>query len=330
MRWPSALLLVFVFISPASAQKRSNALPFPDHFEVGRLTFFDFGPPSEFYEILTVQPDQDGSSVTRIMLTPTGLACISRAKVESSTVHLNAPISELLGKTNPCSIPDKELHRELKRCKHCSVFSGVNVTMHVPCGVGSRLIRSEILDRDMLEPSQNTSKHTSWTMRLLGNLDQSLDPGALDKPMFPALSEAEPPPAKLDATIQQQLESGAFDELFPKTDEKLSALYRAAQVRIPPPTIRLVSSVPFAPIEFAAPAYPPLARLTRTQGSVSFILVLDSEGNPTEPVFTVGHPLLRAVVRDSVMAWKFPKEAANNSIWATIQFDMNCPKSGDQ
>jgi hypothetical protein len=324
MRSAAALSFVLLLLSPARAQKRSGTLPFPDHFEIGRLTFFDFGPPSEYYEILTVRPDQDGSSVTRIMLTPSGLACIAPAKAESSTVHLNEPVSELLGKTNPCSIPAKELHRELKRCKHCLVFSGVNVTMHIPCGSGSRLIRSDILDRDMFDPSTKTPENTSWTMQLLGKLDQAFGPGVMDTPMFSIAEDAQTSAAKLDATIQQQLNSGAFDDLFPTADQRASALYRAAQVQPPRPTVGLLSSVPFAPLEYIPPAYPPIARLAHVQGSVSFVLVLDSDGNPTTPVFTQGHPLLQGTVSNSVLTWKFPKEAANNTIWATIQFQTNC------
>jgi hypothetical protein len=320
----AVLFFLLVSVPPARAQKHIDDRPFPDHFEIGRLTFFDFGPPSEFYEILTVRPDDGGSLATRIMLTPPGVACVAPANVESSSVHLNESVSALLGKTNPCMIPGKDLRRELKRCKHCMVFSGVDVTMHVPCGASARLIRSDILDRDMFDPSANTPEHTSWTMQLLGKLDQALGPGVLDKPMFPVTVEA--PNAELDSKIQQELESGVFDELFPKADQKPSALYRATQARIPPPSIYLVSSVPFEPLEFAAPGYPPLSRLTHTQGSVSFVLVLDSDGNPTEPVFTLGHPLLRPAVRNSVLTWKFPKEAGNSSIWATIQFDLKCAK----
>jgi hypothetical protein len=58
-----------LLFTPALAQKPPSA-PQPTQFEVGRRTFFDFGPPFNYYEILVVRPTAEGVSVERITLTP--------------------------------------------------------------------------------------------------------------------------------------------------------------------------------------------------------------------------------------------------------------------
>src|ERR1700674_3199567 len=120
--------------APALPKKHAPALPTPDQFIVGRHTFFDFGPPTDFYELFIVRPAANGSSIERISLTPPGDICIAPAKVEALSASSSQAPAELMGFTNPCAIPEKELRRELKRCKNCLVFSGAKVVMQVRCG----------------------------------------------------------------------------------------------------------------------------------------------------------------------------------------------------
>jgi len=44
------------------------------------------------------------------------------------------------------------------------------------CGGETRLIRSDILDRDMFDASAHTPENTAWTMQLLEKLDKPLGP----------------------------------------------------------------------------------------------------------------------------------------------------------
>jgi hypothetical protein len=268
MRFFTGFFLALSFIPPTLAQKNYAAVPVPDHFEIGRHTFFDFGPPSDFYELLLVRSSGSGSTAQRIVFTPPGDACLVPAKMEVTSASINEPLSAILGNANPCAIPEKELRRELKRCKHCMVFSGVNVTMRLNCGANIRVIRSDILDRDIFDPAPKTPKHTSWTMQLLSRLDQALGPGVMEKPAFPVLGEDQSKQTKLDSEVLERLESGTYDALFPKADTKLFDLYRAAQVHLPPPSTQLLGSSPFAPQDPVLPEYPPLAKAARIQGIV--------------------------------------------------------------
>ncbi|HEV1993479.1 MAG TPA: hypothetical protein VGR03_04030 [Candidatus Acidoferrum sp.] len=314
-----------LFIPAARSQKTPLQIPPIDHFEIGRQFFFDFGPPFHYFEIFLVRSADSGSSVKRISLTPPGDACLSPAQIESGSTTLDAQVSDLLGNSNPCSIPEKELRRERKRCKGCLVFSGANVTMRVPCGTRTRLIRADVLDRDMFDAVPNTPEHTSWTMQLLDRLASTLGPGVLDKPAFYSPTGDRKPAVPVEPEILGGLESGAYDNLFPKSDEKPSSIYRATQIPLAQPTVKLLTSSPFAPQDPALPKYPPLPRFARVQGPVSFTLVPDTAGNPGSLSFVSGNPLLQGVVREVASTWKFPKAAAGQTISATIEFALNCP-----
>src|SRR5216684_7277881 len=133
----------------ALPQSRQSSPAQPEQFEIGRHTFVDFGPPFNFYELFIVRRAGDGSSIERITITPAGNECITPEKVETKSATTSDTVASLLGSTNPCTIPEKALRRELKRRKKGLAFSGANVVMQVQCGAKTRLIRSDILDKDV-------------------------------------------------------------------------------------------------------------------------------------------------------------------------------------
>src|SRR5208283_1602570 len=131
---------VFVLCSCVLAQDRREP-SLPSQFEIGRHTFIDVGPPNDFYELLLLRPIPNGTAVERITIAAPGDACVQPPKVEFAEGSLPEPVAALLGKTDPCAIPEKELHRELKRCKKCLVFSGANVALRFQCANQPRIIR---------------------------------------------------------------------------------------------------------------------------------------------------------------------------------------------
>jgi hypothetical protein len=329
MRFSVAICAFLTLCSSASAQEpRLNSIQ-PTEFEIGRRTFFDFGPPFDYYELFMVRPTSSGSSVERVLLTPPSDSCSASAKLETASTSLSESVGALLGQSNPCSIPEKELRRELKRCKKCLVFSGAVVVMQVQCGSHTRLIRADILDKDMFDPAPNTPEHTSWTMALLSKLDQAVGPGVMEKPMFaaPDQEKATPPPA--DAVARRDLSLGKYDALFPAAPDKPSDLYRAAQIPPPVSTARLTSSSPLAPELFVAPPYPPIARLVHVEGIVSFYMQIDANGEANNLTLISGHPLLWPTVKDTASKWRFPKDAAGQQVQATIEFALNCTKRAE-
>jgi len=273
-----------------------------------------------------VRPASTGSSIERLLLTPSA-GCFQPAKVEVASGSLPETVSHLLGNTNPCSIPEKELRRERKRCKKCLVFSGANVSMHVKCGGQDRLIRADILDRDMFDPAPNTPKNTSWTMQLLDKLDNVLGPGALDKPMFPQLSDNPEAPSTSPKLISlKEVEEGDYDLLFQGAPDKASDLFKASRTPPVKPSIRLASSTPYAPKEFVSPVYPPMAKLARVEGQVQIQLKIGSDGRVVGSDWKSGSPLLRKATEQATNNWVFPVEAADQQIEAVLEFNTNCPK----
>jgi len=316
---------VLVLCGGAAGRKKQPGAPLPAQLEIGRLTFFDFGPPNEYYEVLVVRPQEEASSVQRIILSPPGDACLQPAKIETISSLLRESVASLLENENPCTIPDKELHRELKRCNKCLVFSGQNVTMRFKCGSQTRIIRADILDKDMFDAHPNTPRHTSRTMQLLRRLDESLDGGVMDKPVFPVSNNDAPIPARLDPQISDALASGQYDELFQGGEDKPSNLYRAAREPLPVPSVQLLSSSPFQPIAFDAPKYPPLARIVRAEGVVVADIQINNDGGVKDLTIVSGHKLLQATVSDSVKRWRFPEGSANKVVEIKIEFKANCP-----
>ena len=153
------------------------------------------------------------------------------------------------------------MHRELRRCKNCLVFSGADVAIEVECGSQTRVIRSDILDKDMFDHSANSPKRTPWTMQLWRRSDAAVGPGVMARPMFPVGEGDQLLPQDADPTTLESLRSGKYDGLCRGAPDKQSDLYHSAQVHPPTPAIRLVSSPPVEPNALVAPKYPPIAKL---------------------------------------------------------------------
>ncbi|MBI3404425.1 MAG: hypothetical protein HY046_03100 [Acidobacteria bacterium] len=279
MRHSVIACTILMFALPVLLQNKKSSLPPPDQFEIGIHTFFDFGPPFDFYELLLIRPTATGTAIERITLTPAGDECFMPAKIEIAIGATNESPAEVLGSPNPCKIPDKALRRELKRCKNCLVFSGANVMMQVQCGRATRLIRSHVLDREMFDSAAATPEHTSWTMRLIDRLEKAVGPGVMDKPIFPMPESEEAPSSESDSPTLRELSQGKFDALFNGAPDKPSDVYRAAHKVIPPPTVSLRGSLEISPESLALPKYPPIARVAHIEGPVSIKFELDADGS---------------------------------------------------
>jgi hypothetical protein len=316
---------VFLSCGAVLPETRKPQPPPPDQFVVGRRTFFDIGPPFEFYEILSLRSTTGGALVERLQVTPPGDACTQPATVEVSTASIRESVADLLGGTNPCTIPEKDLRRERKRCKKCLVFSGADVTMQVSCGGQSRRIRMDILDRDMFDPHAGTPEHTSWTMALMGRLDQALGSNIMERPAFTLSGESRQlSPKPQSSPMLEDLERGTFDALFDRGSYRPSELYRQARNPPPEPSVELVSSSPFRPSTYTLPKYPPIARAAHVSGQVTFTVSVESDGHPSPPSFLSGNPLIQRAVTASISDWTFPTEATGEDVRVTIQFNMNC------
>lgn len=310
-------LIVCGFCSAQSAK-----VGIPDSLVIARHSFIDVGPPFDFYELIHVRSDGEGLSVERVLVTPPGQACWNPATVESETVQIHETMADLLAGRNPCAIPEKELHRELKRCKKCLTFSGVNVTMQVSCKGQDRQLRMDILDRDMIDSAPNTPANTSWTMAFLSELDKALGPGAMDKPMF-SLANAERPRVP-DTELVRAIRDGQFDELFDKEHTVSKVAFDADKPLPPPPSVEIENIRPFAPISPRLPIYPPIAKAARVEGLVTVTFDVNANGKVQNVVVVSGPKMVELGVKDAVAGWNFPQSAWGKSGQAAIRFNLNC------
>jgi Gram-negative bacterial TonB protein C-terminal len=305
------------------AKDRKPAPPMPDRFSIGRDTFFDVGPPLHYVELLLVEPSGEGTSIERVILTP-GYKCELPPKIEVAKATMKQSVADLFGPTNPCTIPEKELNRELKRRKQQFVFSGANISIQVQCGGQTRIIRSDILDKDMFDPHAGTPEHTSWTMGILAQLDRALGPGVMDKPMITLPGDTGGSAQPADSPTFQEIATGKYDPLFPGTTDKPSQIYLSTKEAVPTPIVSLVTSSPFKPIAAPLPQYPAIARAARVEGTFTFTLDVQADGRTTNFAVQNGAPLLRGGMENATHGWVFPKEAAGQRVVVTVEFALNC------
>jgi len=297
----------------------------PDHFVIARQSFWDIGPPFGSYDLFIVRAISTGSSIERIVLTP--YECIEHAKAESAVASIEASPAELLGPANPCAISDKELNRELKRNRSVAL-SGANITMEVQCGDRTRIIRSEILDRDMFDSAPDTPSQAAWTMRLLQRMEQALGGPAIDQPFAPISENGVQSSKVMDSIALREVGEGKYDALFQGAPDRPSELYRVAQIVPAHQPVQLMSSLAVHPEIFALPEYPRLARQARVWGTVSFKFDIDPSGIPVNFIVESGPALLRSTVEKTVDSWRFPKNSPASQIKASIGFGLDC-KSPD-
>jgi len=301
-------------------QKEKSAQP--DSVVIARHTFFDFGPPFDFYELIRVKGGGDTLSVERALITPHGLTCVLQpATVEYESKTLHKAMTDLLAGKNPCTIPERDLHRELKRCKKCLTFSGANVTMEASCGNTLRQLRMDVLDRDMFDSAPHTPENTSWTMGVLGELDKALGPGPMDKPMFAVADSVTLATPGTD--LVREIRAGQYDALFGK-EQAVSQIVLESEMSPPlPPSVAIESVMP-PPVSPKIPNYPPIAKAAHVEGLVNVTFDIGIDGKVQNISVINGPKLAELGVIDAVSTWTFPETAWGRNGNAAIRFSLNC------
>jgi hypothetical protein len=328
MRRTLTVCLALLSSGTAVGQKHP-APPMPAEFAVGVHTYFDFGPPTDYYEILMVRPVADGTSIERVTLTP-GSKCQLHAKEEVSSVVVKESVASLLQKS-PCAISDKALYKERKnRAKELGGFSGADMVMQVECGSQRRLLRSSVFDHDWFDEHPNTPANTRGMALLVAHLNEQLETRSMEKPTGTSAllrNTGESHPDRIPSSNENEIAAGKYDDLFPTSEEKISEIYRQAQEPAPNPRVTLRHAGLSAPEVFVAPEYSPIAKLVHYQGSVNFPVDVDRDGVPSNPDLHSCPPFLRENIEKAVLQWRFQKSETPYRVDVSLHFDPGCSES---
>jgi outer membrane biosynthesis protein TonB len=149
----------------------------------------------------------------------------------------------------------------------------------------------------------------------------------MEKPIFPGLGTVTPPEPVVHSPDLEKLGTGEYDLLFSGAPDKASDIYKAAQTQSASPSVHLVSSSPFTPVEFIAPVYPRIAQLANASSQVIVQLRVAEDGAATDVQYKTEHaPLFQGATEDAIRKWNFPKEAAGQRIEVVIDFKTNCQR----
>lgn len=324
MHKPLILGLALTISGTCIAQEHRNSAKFPTEVVIARDSFIDIGPPFNYYDLTFLRPEGEITDVERVSLTPPADACYPRAEIEVAHISLTGSLSDFLQKVNPCTIPEKALKAELKRRNKGLVFSGMNVSIQVQCSGKTRVIRAEILDRDIFDEHPQTPQYTSWSRALFEKLDQATGQSPWEKPIF-AVPDTAPPaaPASQSAALQA-IADGKYDEVFGDAPDRPSALYRLAQNVPRQPFIEMTKSDPVRPSIYVDPLYPPIARAARVHGVVDFHLEVGGDGAVKDFAIDSGPKMLWQSTADAIAKWKFSPDDSGKVVQGSIRFGLNC------
>lgn len=320
-----AVGLVLLISDVCIAQDHRNSEKFPTEVVIGRDSFIDIGPPFNYYDLTFLVADGDETDVERVSLTPPADSCFLPAEIRTVHVVLHETLSSLLQATNPCSIPEKALKTEMKRRNEgLPVFSGMNVSMQVQCADKNRVIRADILDRDIFDEHPRTPQYTAWSQALFETLDQATGNRPWDTPIVAVAGRVSSMRSTSESTNMQAIADGKYDAIFGKASDRPSELYRLAQSVLHQPLIELTKSDPVRPVTYVDPVYPPIAKVAHVHGMIEFHLAVDNDGATENITIDSGPKLLWKAAIDAIAKWKFSTNDTGKSVSGSIRFGLNC------
>lgn len=324
MRVIAVLGISVVVTATCLAQKRNAPEPFPNEIVIARNSFIDVGPPFNYYDLTFLRSLGQTTDVERVSLTPPSDACYPRAEIETAHVSINQSLSDLLERVNPCAIPERALKAEIKRRNRGLVFSGMNISIQVQCSAKTRVIRADILDRDIFDEHPNTPKFTSWSRSLFEKLDKATGQSPWEKPIFAVAESSASPPVVTHSEALRAIAEGKYDMIFGDVPDRPSALYQLAQNPPRQPFIELTKSDPIRPATYVDPVFPPIAKAAHVHGTVNFHLTIGTDGVPNDVAIDSGPKMLWQAATNAIARWKFSAEDTGKVVHGAMRFGLNC------
>ena len=322
-----ALTLLLISAGGCSlVRAQDSRIAQPEEIIIGRHSFFDFGPPMNFYEVYVLRVEGETTHVDRLLLTPPAGQCNEQTTFEWQTAVIRVPLTALLLDKDPCSITDKQITHEAHRKRDHLQFSGADLVMRISCSGRKRLLPIQLLEEDLFSDRPKPPTQTSWGMRVMGRLDSALGSNVADRPIFPLVSEPSITDVSGSETVSN-LAAGQYDDLFASPSHVLSRLYAETLQTRQVSTIRLLSSS-IAPITSPSPNYPPIGRAAHVEGTLQMHATILLSGRLIDITRVSGPELLVLNTTNTLKAlWSFDKVNAGKPVDIVLGFDLNCNTS---
>jgi len=277
--------------------------------------------------ILDVSRDASDVLVRYIRIAPLGESCPRTITVKAVETRLkNTSPAKIAGKNNPCDVPPESFREAiLKYPKAGLIFASVGFGVVAQCGGREVALKFPYRARIDLEQLKQGAPQIAQLLNLWDDVkatafgaSEPFKSGSIDLDL--GLQQA-------GAAIVPELLAGRFDAGFSEgAIAKVLADYHGP-VLPPDFTAELVNASDYPFASYAPPVYPPVAKVTRSFGSVLLELKIDqSSGEVRQAVGLSGDPLLSSAALEAARKWRFvPGAISAQPIRVMLDFAWRCP-----
>jgi hypothetical protein len=316
-------LLVCLSAVAVCAQTGSS----PTSFFIAAHIVTDTSPPSWSEYIMDVEPEDGGSLIRHIRLSPAAVFCPSTVAIRAVEKKANLVPGRLVVSGNPCSMSEKDFRQALLQVSFRSntVDEAPGFTIVATCEDGQRIVKVPNSQTFDLKALRKRSPTAAEIVDLYSSLEKRFVHGELNtvKP---------PKDQQLQAAAQKSvpdLKSGRFEAGFePGRLKEILAMY-AGPIAALTPMPKLVDFEKWKFLSYVDPAYPtPLPTGKQMQGPTT--VELEFYVDPTTGYirnFRIvrGSELYRTVTTDAVVQWVFdPHQKLPAPLRLTLDYSQGC------
>jgi TonB family protein len=308
-------------------------------FYVVSTEYFD-AQPFRIDHILDVRADGNDSVVRYSRIEPMDAMCLEAITVKTATRRLpGISPSQLVSKTNLCTIDTASLNRELRRRTHLPVaglgfsFSGIVAT----CGTESVSVQLPDSKAVNLERLEKAAPRLARWWHMPGSIRERVF-GTED--IFDKLSSSQNEQLQREGqSMVPEFLAGRFDaglysrclKTKPCPPPSFAVLLRwyVGPIIEPAHAPRLLQEGQYGFSKYVAPSYPRIAVQALITGNVRVELEVDPHTGGVRNASTVsGNPVLVGSVVDTAKQWTFMPETLvglNRPIVIEFAFERTCP-----
>ena len=287
--------------------------------------------PFRYEYVLDVKPQGEDVLVREIRIAPTNSGCPSGLTVKAADHVLTNTSAKRVAKVDLCALKVGTVASVIEGAKPKGVVASIDdtasYTIVAVCGKTERVFEIPYPETVELEKLKKANPRVAS----LWDLAYDVHRGSFGKnfSFHDASASQDEAYQALGAKIVPAIKSGIYDRGFENGShlESLLSGYSGPVKEIDPWYVEFVGPAPSDLLQYQLPKYPPLARMTRIEGEVRLVVVLEPQtGVVKEVKITSGHPLLNDAALAAVWGWHFQEgDARKDSVEVTLRFILRCP-----